>query len=62
MCPQSFKEELSSGFYYDTLLVGRQNGHLREFIESMEMDSQGRLGVERGVYRRDFFVVDLEMV
>ena len=31
--PHSFKEELSSGFSCDTLLAGRQNGHLRESVD-----------------------------
>ena len=36
MYPHSFKEEFSSGFYYDILLVGCHNGHLRESINDHE--------------------------
>jgi hypothetical protein len=31
--PHSFKEEFSSGFYYDILLAGHHNGHLRESVD-----------------------------
>jgi hypothetical protein len=30
----SFKEELGSGLYYDALLEGNQNRHLREVINN----------------------------
>lgn len=36
MHPHSFKEELSSGFYCDILLVGCQNGDFREFFNDHE--------------------------
>jgi hypothetical protein len=31
--PHLFKEEFSNGFYYDILLVGHHNGHLRESVD-----------------------------
>jgi hypothetical protein len=31
--PHSFKEEFSSGFCCDILLVGHHNGHLRESVD-----------------------------
>jgi hypothetical protein len=32
MYPDSFKEELGSGLYYDSLLARNRNRHLREAI------------------------------
>jgi hypothetical protein len=32
MNPNSLEEELGNGFYYDTFLVGCQDGHLRELV------------------------------
>jgi hypothetical protein len=34
MYPNSFKEELGSGLYYDALLVGSHNFHLRKAINN----------------------------
>jgi hypothetical protein len=31
---ESFKEELGSGLYYDSLLAGNQNFHLRKAINN----------------------------
>jgi hypothetical protein len=39
MYPDSFKEELGSGLYYDALLVGNQNRHLREVINNHKTQS-----------------------
>ena len=36
MYPHSFKEEFSSGLYYDILLVGCHYGHLREYVDDHE--------------------------
>jgi hypothetical protein len=34
MYPDSFKEELGSGLYYDAPFVGTQNHHLRKVINN----------------------------
>jgi hypothetical protein len=34
MYPDSFKEDLGSGLYYDDLIAGNQNRHLREAINN----------------------------
>ena len=34
MYPHSFKEEFRNGFYCDTLLTGRHNGHLQESVNN----------------------------
>jgi hypothetical protein len=34
MYPDSLKEELGSGFYYDALLAGNHNLHLRKVINN----------------------------
>jgi hypothetical protein len=34
MYPDSFKEELGSGLFYDALLASNQNHHLREAIDN----------------------------
>ena len=36
MYRHSYKEKLNSGFCYDTLLVGFQNGHLIESVDDHE--------------------------
>jgi hypothetical protein len=32
--PKPFKEELGSGLYYDALLAGNQNSHLKKSINN----------------------------
>ena len=44
MYPHSLKEELSSGLYCDTLLVGCHDGHIREFVDDHENTIVSMLG------------------
>ena len=57
MYPHSFREELISVFYYDTLLVGHHNYHLKESFndhEKIVIDILSR-GKDRHVSHGDGF-------
>ena len=57
MYPHSFKEEFSSGLYYDILLVGHHNGHLRESVDdhkSTVIDMLSRRKVQHVIHRDGF--------
>jgi hypothetical protein len=44
MYPDSFKEELGSGFFYDALLARNQNHHLRKAIDNHKNTAISLLG------------------